>query len=205
MPERTYRERLRANTLLVAKRIVANEGLAALQARRVAVDAGCSVGTIYNLYDGLDDLIINVNAATLEDLGQNLMAEKDQSTAADLSAQMTSLALAYLSFALDQQPSWRAVFEHQLAKNRTVPDWYRERQSALFAIVEDVLTSYVVDPNERSSIARALFSAVHGIVALALDQKLGDFDRNATESQIRFVVKAAALALQKEDGATPTT
>ena len=201
MPERTYRERLRANTLLVAKRIVANEGLTALQARRVAVDAGCSVGTIYNLYDGLDDLIINVNAATLEDLGQILMAEKDRAPTAELSAQMTSLALAYLSFALDQQPSWRAVFEHQLAKNRTVPDWYRERQSALFAIVEDLLTRYVADPNERSSIARALFSAVHGIVALALDQKLGDFDRNATESQIRFVVNAAAVALRRPDNA----
>ena len=114
MPERTYRERLRANTLLVAKRIVANEGLPALQARRVAVDAGCSVGTIYNLYDGLDDLIINVNAATLEDLGRDLMAERDRSLGSDLSAQLTALALAYLGFALDQQPSWRAVFEHQL-------------------------------------------------------------------------------------------
>ena len=203
MPERTYRERLRANTLLVAKRIVANEGLTALQARRVAVDAGCSVGTIYNLYDGLDDLIINVNAATLEELGQNLMAERDRSATADLPTQLTALALAYLGFALDQQPSWRAVFEHQLAKNRTVPDWYRERQGALFAIVESLLTRYVSDPKERSSIARALFSAVHGIVALALDQKLGDFDRHATESQIRFVVEAAALALQRRDGAAP--
>ena len=205
MPERTYRERLRANTLLVAKRIVTNEGLAALQARRVAVDAGCSVGTIYNLYDGLDDLIINVNAATLEDLGRDLMAERDRSLGANLSAQLTALALAYLSFALDQQPSWRAVFEHQLSKDRTVPDWYRERQAALFAIVESLLTRYVSEPKERASIARALFSAVHGIVALALDQKLGDFDRHATESQIRFVVEAAAFALQSRDGTAPAT
>ncbi len=50
MPERTYRERLKANTLLAARKIVTNEGLAALQARRIAQDSGCSVGTIYNLY-----------------------------------------------------------------------------------------------------------------------------------------------------------
>ena len=72
----------------------------------------------------------------------------------------------------------------------------------MFAIVESLLTRYVSEPNERSSIARALFSAVHGIVALALDQKLGDFDRHATESQIRFVVEAAAFALQSRDGTT---
>ena len=82
MAERTYRERLRTNTLLVARKIVAAEGLSALQARRVAQEAGCSVGTIYNLYDGLDDLIINVNAATLEDLGANLNAEIQHSAGA---------------------------------------------------------------------------------------------------------------------------
>lgn len=196
MAERTYRERLRTNTLLVARKIVSSEGLAALQARRVAQEAGCSVGTIYNLYDGLDDLVINVNAATLEDLGANLNAEMQQSVGETLSGRLTGLALAYLGFALDSQPSWRAVFEHQLAKDRSVPDWYRERQAGLFAIVEEILASAVSDAQERAMAARALFSAVHGIVALALDQKLGGFDRAATESQIRFIVGTAARGLQ---------
>ena len=196
MAERTYRERLRTNTLLVARKIVSSEGLTALQARRVAQEAGCSVGTIYNLYDGLDDLVINVNAATLEDLGANLKAEMQQSAGVALSERLTGLALAYLGFALDSQPSWRAVFEHQLAKDRTVPDWYRERQAGLFAIVEDILASAVSDARERAMAARALFSAVHGIVSLALDQKLGGFDRAATESQIRFIVGTAARGLQ---------
>ena len=195
MAERTYRERLRTNTLLVARKIVAGEGLIALQARRVAQEAGCSVGTIYNLYDGLDELIINVNSATLEDLGANLQAEAQHSTGAPLPERLTGLALAYLTFALDSQPSWRAVFEHQLAKERAIPEWYRERQAALFAIVEDMLTPAVSDEVQRAMAARALFSAVHGIVSLALDQKLGDFNRPATEAQIRFIVAAAARGL----------
>ena len=196
MAERTYRERLKTNTLLVARKIVSSEGLAAMQARRVAREAGCSVGTIYNLYDGLDDLIIYVNAATLEDLGANLMAEVQQSADRGLPERLTGLALAYLTFALDSQPSWRAIFEHQLDKDRVAPDWYRERQANLFAIVEDILMPIVSDPDERKMAARALFSAVHGIVSLALDQKLGEFDRTATEAQIRFIVAAAARGLQ---------
>ena len=129
MPDRNYRNKLKANTLLVAKRIVENEGLSALQARRIAQEAGCSVGTIYNLYDGLDDLIIRVNAGTLQDLGAKLAAQ--QTTGENLAEDLTVLALAYLSFALDSQTSWRAVFEHQLSKDKTVPDWYRERQAEL--------------------------------------------------------------------------
>jgi AcrR family transcriptional regulator len=203
MPERTYRERLKANTLLAARKIVTNEGLGALQARRIAQDSGCSVGTIYNLYDGLDDLIINVNAATLDDLGANLRAEKERSAATGLEERLTGLALAYLAFALDSQTSWRALFEHQLAKDRTIPDWYRERQAGLFGIVEDILRPAVPEESQRQMAARALFSAVHGIVSLALDQKLGEFDRDATEAQVRFIVDAAARGLNSVSQADP--
>lgn len=200
MGERTYRDRLKANTLMVARNIVTSEGLAALQARRIAQDAGCSVGTIYNLYDGLDDLIIRVNAATLDDLGNRLHEVGKELSDSGLEARLIGLALAYLAFAVDSQAAWRAVFEHQMVKDRTVPEWYREKQAGLFAIVEEILPTNVTGENGRQLAARALFSAVHGIVALALDQKLGHFDRAAAEAQIRFIVGAAARGLQAGEG-----
>ena len=107
MPDRNYRNKLKANTLIVAKRIVENEGLSALQARRIAQEAGCSVGTIYNLYDGLDDLIIRVNAGTLDDLGAKLSA-LEANPRGELADDLTAMAHAYLSFALDSQSAWRA-------------------------------------------------------------------------------------------------
>ena len=87
------------------------------------------------------------------------------------------------------------MFEHQFAKPRVVPEWYLECQNNLFAIVEGILEPAVRDESERRLAARALFSAVHGIVSLALDQKLGGFDRASTEAQIRFIVSAAAKGL----------
>ena len=197
MPDRNYRNKLKANTLLVAKRIVENEGLGALQARRIAREAGCSVGTIYNLYDGLDDLIIRVNSGTLEDLGAKL-SELEQSATGSLADNLTAMALAYLQFALDSQTAWRAVFEHQLAKDKTVPDWYREHQATLFSIVEKKLAHVVTDGQQRKMAARALFAAVHGIVSIALDQKLGDFDYAATQAQVKFIVQSAAKGLVEQ-------
>ena len=194
MPDRNYRNKLKANTLLVAKRIVENEGLSALQARRIAQEAGCSVGTIYNLYDGLDDLIIRVNSGTLEDLGAKL-SELEQSATDSLADNLTAMALAYLQFALDSQAAWRAVFEHQLAKDKVVPDWYREHQAALFSIVEKKLAHVVTDDQQRKLASRALFAAVHGVVSIALDQKLGDFDYAATKAQVKFIVQSAAKGL----------
>lgn len=197
MPDRNYRNKLKANTLLVAKRIVRNEGLRALQARRIAQEAGCSVGTIYNLYDGLDHLIIRVNSGTLEDLGAKL-SELEPSATNSLVADLTVMALTYLQFALDSQPAWRAIFEHQLAKDKTVPDWYREHQARLFSIVEKKLAHVVTDDQQRKIAARALFAAVHGIVSIALDQKLGDFDYAATQAQVKFIVQSAAKGLVEQ-------
>jgi AcrR family transcriptional regulator len=191
-----YRERLKADTIAIARRILATEGLAALQARRIAKEAGCSVGTIYNLYANLDDLIVVANAGTLEDLGRALAGEVNATVGEPFARRLVSVGLTYLRFAIEQENAWRAIFEHHMPKDETVPEWYRERQGELFAIVERLLASEMRDACERAKTARALFAAVHGIVALALDQKLGTFDREGTEDQIRFVVGAAATAIR---------
>jgi hypothetical protein len=73
--------------------------------------------------------------------------------------------------------------------------WYRDRQSGLFGRVEAILEPLITEKGARSSAARALFSAVHGIVSISLDQKLGDFDRTESDRQVRFVVKSIADGL----------
>ena len=65
-PRRQPKERLRGEILTVAEEIVSQDGLSALQARRVASEAGCSVGSIYNAFGDLDELILAVNEATLD-------------------------------------------------------------------------------------------------------------------------------------------
>lgn len=195
MNEVPYRQKMHARMLEIATSVIATDGLAALQARRVAQEAGCAVGTLYNVFGGLDDLIIAANAQTLDRLGEAL-SQSDHATADQaIKPRLLALALAYLAFAKNNSSAWRAVFEHQLGAGARVPDWYRERQAALFAIVEQVLGNAIVDVTLRTSAAKALFSAVHGIVTLSLDQKLGDFDPIEAERQVRFIVAASADGL----------
>ena len=67
-----YRQRLETRMIDIAERLIASEGLAAVQARRIAQEADCSVGTLYNVFGGLDGLIIAVNTRTLKALGEKL-------------------------------------------------------------------------------------------------------------------------------------
>jgi AcrR family transcriptional regulator len=187
-----YRTKMRDHMLEIANRIISSEGLAAVQARRIAQEAGCAVGTLYNIYGSLDLLIIEANACTLEALGQHLSKAGATADGSQMRDRLSALALGYLDFASSRDKAWRALFEHQMSPGGEVPLWYRDRQRALFALVEAVLEHSIADPVLRASNARALFAAVHGIVAISLDSKLGDFDYSETERQVKFVVGSVA-------------
>jgi len=189
-----YRDRLKSNIVRVAREILVSDGLEGLQARRVARGADCSVGTIYNLFGNLDMVIITANADTLDELHGELLRSKDGMSTMD--AQLNAMASMYLSFAVERTTEWRAIFEHRLTTKTTIPDWYLLKQSELFAVVEGILEQAIAAPNQRLEAARAIFSAVHGVISLALNEKLGIFDRTATERQVQFIVQSISGGLQ---------
>ncbi len=195
MDTQPYRQRLEARMIDIAERVIAAEGIAAMQARRVAQEADCSVGTLYNVFGGLDGLVVAVNMRTLAALGEQLSATARGAEQGTLEQQLMALALAYRDFAVQQNRRWRALFEHKMEPGKPVPASYREAQASLFALVEAALRGVIADATERFSAARALFAAVHGIVTLALDNKLGGQDAAETERQVRFIVSAAARGL----------
>ena len=62
------REELYQLALGAARDIAEAEGLRGLTARRIAAEIGYSVGTLYNVFVNLDDLIIHLNGSTLDQL-----------------------------------------------------------------------------------------------------------------------------------------
>ncbi len=196
------RDKHKARMIETALKILESEGLTGLQARRIAIECGCSVGTLYNTFEGLDDLIVQANARTLERLRTALVDGIDDQPTADTTRRLMSVALAYLAFALENPYPWRALFEHRPADRWIPPTWYRESQADLFAIVETVLADSMDSAPHRRRCARAIFAAIHGIVSLALDHKMGDPDIADLEAQIRFVVASAADGLHHLNAAT---
>lgn len=196
MAKLPYREQLRRDVLVSARQMVEQEGLTALHARRVAERVNCSVGSIYNVFGDLDGLIIALNMETVADFGKALKASHEGSALLSLDERLLDLAITYARFAFANPNRWRAVFEHRLSGERTIPQTYRTDQARLLALIEDIIAGTISDADTRERAARALFAAVHGIVALALDSKLVTFDSQTTEMEIRFIVKAAANGLR---------
>jgi AcrR family transcriptional regulator len=195
MAKATPRPELRDAMLAIAEDILEKEGLAAVQARRIATETGCSVGTVYNAFGNIDELILLANARTLQHLGSLLQVAGAGAANQPLEHRLLALALAYLDFAAQHKRRWKAVFEHVMSDSRSVPVWYREGQTTLFGTLAAALPADM-SAEDRALAAQMLFSAAHGIVVLALDRKLADsFDPYQTEQQLRLFVRHAAYGL----------
>src|SRR5439155_19583214 len=103
---------------------------------------------------------------------------------------LVRLALAYLDFASTNMLRWRALFDHRLPEGRPLPDWYKQDQQRLFDYVEEQLRDLQPDVSRerRALLARSLFSAVHGIVVLGLEERLQAIPLGALGEQLTFIV-----------------
>lgn len=180
------REQLHELALKAAERIVSREGVGALTARRLASEIGYTVGSLYLIFRNLDDLVLQLNAKTLDELyALAREATDNQPTARDC---LLALAGAYIRFAGEHRHRWRLVFEHQLPGR--VPAWYPERVARIFALVEEPLAGLapVRRPAEIRQAARALWSGVHGVCVLAMTNRLEDGSEGAVKAMAEMLV-----------------
>jgi AcrR family transcriptional regulator len=176
-----------------AEQVIAADGLSQLRARVLADRAGCSVGAIYGVFTDLDRLILAVNTRTLAAIG----AAMDQAAGAGPAERMVGLAHAYLAYAVANRPRWTALFQHRLPSDQSVTAEYAGQLATAFAHVEGPLAALcpAMPEPDRALLARSLFSAVHGMVELGLDEKVAAIPLPTLRAQIGLVVAAMAAGL----------
>jgi AcrR family transcriptional regulator len=187
------REELREMALTAAEKIVEEQGYEGLSARKVAAQIGYTVGTLYLVFENIDDLILQINARTLDRLHARMSQPHANST--DPRDYLVQLGQAYIRFADEDPHRWAMVFEHRLAEDRGLPAWYQEKVARMFAMVEQGLQPLAGRRSQDDILqaSRALWGGVHGICILALSDNLGvagvDSVQQLTESLIRNYLK----------------
>lgn len=166
-------EALRALALAAARRVLEHEGLPGLTVRRIAREIGYSPGTLYNHFANIDDLVLQVNAQTLD----QLLARLDEARRAAGAPEpaLRAMARLYMDETRKAPRLWAAVFEHRMARGTPLPDWYPAKIAGLFEPVEQALKPLFESAGAAACrrAARVLWSALHGINTLAAAQKLG--------------------------------
>ncbi|MDV7142664.1 TetR/AcrR family transcriptional regulator [Tropicimonas sp. TH_r6] len=184
------REALRQNLTDIAERQIASAGLSSLKARALAGEAGCSVGAIYNVFEDLDGLIMDVNGRTFRRLGDEVRSALASAPDATPQERLVLMSCAYLHFAEKNEFLWRCLFDIRMSNDTAMPDWYRDALEALFALISEPLIRIFTSlgAEDVSLMTRALFSSVHGIVLLGLEDRISGVPRAQIERMIELLL-----------------
>ncbi|MHA1567391.1 MAG: TetR/AcrR family transcriptional regulator [Alphaproteobacteria bacterium] len=158
-------------SLDAARKIVREEGLAALTTRKIAKAIGYTVGTLYQIFEGVDDLIEQMNAETLDEL-HDLCQQIDFGAGPIRS--LTDLADGYLKYARENPRLWSAVFEHHPAEGHQRQEPYQESGRRLMGLVERAIDPLFEPSNKQNRLheARVLWASFYGISALSTEDNL---------------------------------
>jgi AcrR family transcriptional regulator len=168
------RDELKARLVEIAANSIANNGLQSLRARDLAKEAGCSVGAIYNVFDDLDDLVLTVNGQTFRAMGTFIAGQLAEKPPEGPTERLITMSYAYLNYAVAHPKTWRALFDVQMSTDMDPPQWYLDELNRLFAIIAEQVAQCFADmPREDVGLmTRALFSSVHGIVLLGIENRI---------------------------------
>ena len=190
------RTKLRESLIEAAERSLAAGGLAGLKTRELAREIGCANGAVYNLVDDMDELILLVGSRTLARLDAALTTAESNGPPSPRET-LVRIAVAYCDFAAENLELWRALFEHRMTPGKPVPEWALSEQMDLFRHIYRPLAALFPKRStaELSVTARSLFSAVHGMVLLGLEQKLIAVPIDALRAEIATIVRAMVKGL----------
>lgn len=166
-------EELRELILQAATELIEQDGFAGLSAREIARRIGYSPGTLYNVFENLDDLVLTIEARLLDRLAIRL----GESTAVgDPAQRVLQLARSYLAFTHENPKLWNLLFEHHMPAGKAVPAWYQTKLDGLMTRIEETLEPVMgnSDPAAVKRAARVLWAGVHGITSLSTADKLSN-------------------------------
>jgi len=147
-----------------------SDGFQALSTRKISAKIGYTVGTLYLFFKNLDELVMHVNARTLEQIYQSLSMVTEDGI--DPRTNIIAMGHAYVHFAMEFPQRWRLVFEFSLGESETIPAWFQDKIDQVFSLVEKNLVNLVGDRLNKRQLTLALWSGVHGVCALAVSKKI---------------------------------
>jgi AcrR family transcriptional regulator len=194
---RTANPQLKAALLEEARRVVLEEGYAALSTRKIAKAVGCTATSIYLYFRNKDELVhalIDEGIGRLHD--ELIEAAETRPSPRD---QVEAVCRAYLLFAIENPAYYEIMFTlHPQHMERYPQDKYRrvrrnlELMGALLARAAK-RTPTAADPKFLVP-ATVLWSSLHGLAALILAERI---DRGIERTAL--VEQGVAQALQLID------
>ncbi|MNH48905.1 Bacterial regulatory protein, tetR family [compost metagenome] len=154
------RQELEHLFLVEGHKHMAEVGFGRFSAREVAKRIGYSIGTLYNVFGTLDQLLIAINTRTFQLWAEDVRAALERSGP----DRIRCLVEAYFGFARANRHSWTAIYEHHLPPDVVLSDEQNQRRGGLTQIIVDEVVAVLPSRAQADAprLARSLIAVVHG-------------------------------------------
>jgi AcrR family transcriptional regulator len=170
-PKKYHHGNLRAVLIETGLQIIAEKGVRALTLREIGARAGVSRTAAYRHFPGKAELLFAISEAGFLQFGDELEKAK-HAAGANFAARLLAMGHAYIRFAREHAAYYQVMFQPEGEHIRK-----GEAASRGFAILELTIRegqqSGDVMAGNSGAIAGLVWSAVHGIASLGLEQKPG--------------------------------
>jgi AcrR family transcriptional regulator len=154
------RAELRAMIISEGHRQLSEVGYSHFSAREVAKKIGYSIGTLYNVFGTLDQVMLAINAKTLDmwqaHLDMRLVGEKKE--------RLYIAIQAYFEFAIVNRHVWTALYDFRLPEGEMMPEYYQAKVADITEVVRREIAAAlpVAQAGKAAPLARSLLASVHG-------------------------------------------
>jgi len=154
------RQELEHLFLVEGHKHMAEVGFGRFSAREVAKRIGYSIGTLYNVFGTLDQLLIAINTRTFQLWAEEVRAALEKSGP----DRIRCLVEAYFGFARANRHSWTAIYDHHLPPDVVLSDEQNQRRGGLTQIIVDEVVAVLPSRAQADAprLARSLIAVVHG-------------------------------------------
>ena len=164
------RPELTTLALKSARKIVATEGIGALSGRKVTGQIGYTIGTLYQLFDDMDDLVERMNAETLAMLYDHCRTGAHRDGVAE---QLKALAILFGEFVREHPNEWDAVMSYRYKDDHTTSEDYHREILKLFGLMENATRQFYAEGEEDQHAAdmAMLWASMMGILGIASSER----------------------------------
>ena len=153
-----------------ARTIVAENGVAALSGRKVTKRMGYTIGTLYQIFGGMDDLVEKMNARTLAALYDNCVGSAEIEP---VSERLKGFAFSFIEFAKQHPNEWNAVMSYRYGEDHKFSEDYNREIYRLFNLMIDA-TQHLYEEDEQaehSADMAVLWASMTGIFSVEASER----------------------------------
>ncbi len=165
------KDEIRVDLIVKAREMLKDKGLEFLTARKLSDYSGYSVGTIYNQFKSMDNLVIWENCQTLDELYETLRTAEMGS---DAYKNLNQLLEKFVDFVLEHKNLWFTLYNTHFQNTvERYEQFYLRRIIKIVQLLESNLYKLFVNvpDKERKVSAEVLFITVFALSSLLTTEK----------------------------------